>query len=207
MAAEGEEVELVDTRLTKNRALHPKVKANEEKDTDDVSCLTVETRESKAKAYAAVESKKIASQYITTISDIKYSNQQVFSDLQAKVDAALNQIAKKSTPTVNDNFGIDDINKNKDNNIIIINDSDNIEKDCMSGLSLSSEKDSWDEESNSEMDDNDDNKLLIVGVHKTREKIQEINHKKQSSSISFLEEKGQQKYIQKYICKCKPKQK
>ena len=81
MAAEGEEVELVDTRLTKNRALHPKVKANEEKDTDDVSCLTVETRESKAKAYAAVESKKIASQYITTISDIKHSNQQVVSDL------------------------------------------------------------------------------------------------------------------------------
>ena len=41
----------------------------------------------------------------------------------------------------------------------------------MIGLSLSSEKDSSDEESNSEMDEINDNKLLIVGVRKTREKM------------------------------------
>ena len=116
-----------------------------------------------------MESKKITSQYITTISEIKNSKSQVVNDLQAKLDAALKQIAEKPPPTVNDYVGIDNTNKNKYKDVIIIHDSDNIEADGMSGLSLSSEGNSSDEESNSEMEESDDDELLIVGVRKTRE--------------------------------------
>ena len=83
----------------------------------------------------------------------------------------MKQIAENPPPTKNDYVGIDNTNKNKDKDAIIIHDSDNIEADCMSGLRLSSERDSLDKESNSEMEESDDNKLLIVGVRKTREKM------------------------------------
>ena len=44
----------------------------------------------------------------------------------------------------------------------------------MSRLSLSSERDSLDKESNSEMEESEDNELLIVGVRKSRERARKL---------------------------------
>ena len=68
MATENDDVESIDTRLTKDDDAQPEAASTT---ADDVSNLTGETRESKAKAYAAEESKKVALQYIGTMDTMK----------------------------------------------------------------------------------------------------------------------------------------
>ena len=93
LATENDDIASVETRLTKGDVAPPKLD-----NPDDVSALTGETRESKAKAYAAAETKKVASQYIATIEDINASHNQEMEELRIKLAAAL---AEKQAPLEN----------------------------------------------------------------------------------------------------------
>ena len=64
MALDGDTIASQESRLTKGDVAPPQA------DLSVVSALTGETRESKANAYAAEESKKVAAQYIGTIEDL-----------------------------------------------------------------------------------------------------------------------------------------
>ena len=68
MAMEDNGTGTVDNRLTKGNEAPP---AADNSSAACLSMLTDETRESKAKAYAAEESMKVASQYIALIDDMK----------------------------------------------------------------------------------------------------------------------------------------
>ena len=81
--------------MTKGDAAPPSAAKN----SDNISVLTGETRESKAKAYAAEESKKVASQYVGTISNLTSkledtSNAMV--ELEAKLVRALSALNSKN---------------------------------------------------------------------------------------------------------------
>ena len=74
----------------------------QQRNSDNISVLTGETRESKAKAYAAEESKKGASQYVGTIANLNSkledtSNTMV--ELEAKLVRALNALNSKKLAT------------------------------------------------------------------------------------------------------------
>ena len=64
MAQDGGTFLSEESRLTKGKIAPPQA------DLSVVSALTGETRESKVKAYAAEESKKLAAQYIGSIQDL-----------------------------------------------------------------------------------------------------------------------------------------
>ena len=68
LTVEGDDVDTVETRLTKNEAL-PKAKRASIPD-DQMSVLTGEIRESKAKDYTAEKAKKVSLQYVNTINQI-----------------------------------------------------------------------------------------------------------------------------------------
>ena len=68
MAVEGDDVDKVETRLTKNEA-PPKAKRTSIPD-GQISALTGETRESKAKAYAGEGTKQVSLQYVDMINQI-----------------------------------------------------------------------------------------------------------------------------------------
>ena len=89
----------VDTRLTKGNVTPP---AASSPDNTDISALTGETRESKAKAYVAEVSKKVASQYvgtITTMSSKLASNDDKMEAMEKKLELAMASL-KKATRTV-----------------------------------------------------------------------------------------------------------
>ena len=65
MAIQEDDVESVNTRLTKCDVAPTKVK-----DSNNISTLTGNTRESKAKAYAVAETKKVSLQYVDTINGL-----------------------------------------------------------------------------------------------------------------------------------------
>ena len=82
MAVEGDDVATLDTKLTKGDQAPP---AAESVASDGLSDLTGNTRESKAKAYAVKESKKVASQYISSIDNMKDKHNQAMTDLMEKL--------------------------------------------------------------------------------------------------------------------------
>ena len=57
-----------------------------------MSNLTGETRESKAKAYAAKESKRLALQYIGIIANLQSTHNKEIEDMKATLDASLLQL-------------------------------------------------------------------------------------------------------------------
>ena len=90
MAQDGGTIMSEESRLTKGDVAPPRA------DLSVVSALTGETRESKAKAYAAEESKKVAAQYIGTIATLntkfKDSDKKV-ENLQSQLELALKALA------------------------------------------------------------------------------------------------------------------
>ena len=68
MATEEDDDIYIETRLTKEDKLPTAVAGA---DTEELSSLTGETRESKAKAYAAEETEVVAVQYIRTTKDLQ----------------------------------------------------------------------------------------------------------------------------------------
>ena len=86
MAMEGDDINSVDTRLTKNQA-PGKLTENEE-----MSEITGETRESKAKAYAAQETKKVSLQYIDTIAQLNGNHQNEMGDMQEKLAVIMREL-------------------------------------------------------------------------------------------------------------------
>ena len=87
MAAEGDDVGSLDTRLTKGDVAPQKAKEN-----DACSTLTGDTRESKAKAYAAEETKKVSLQYVKQIDIMKTENDNKVAYLQAQLDVVLKRL-------------------------------------------------------------------------------------------------------------------
>ena len=76
--------------LTKGDGTPPTAPKNT--DTSDVSALTGETRESQAKAYVEVESKKVVAQYAGNISNLQGKlddNEGKVLEIQTKLDQAL----------------------------------------------------------------------------------------------------------------------
>ena len=106
LATDGDDINSVTTRLTKGDDAPPAAKS------DDLSTLTGETRESKAKAYAAAESKKIASQYISTIDGMKDQHKQEMDEIRAQLallqskDAESIASAFTPVPRTNDMSGL-----------------------------------------------------------------------------------------------------
>ena len=106
LAIDGDDIESVATRLTKDDDAPPAAKG------DDLSALTGETRESKAKAYAAAESKKIATQYNATIDGLKDQHKQEMDDIRAQLallqskDAVSIPSAATPDPQTNDMSGL-----------------------------------------------------------------------------------------------------
>ena len=94
MAQDGGTVMSEESRLTKSDVAPPCA------DLSVVSALTGEIRESKAKAYAAEESKKVAAQYIGTIENLntkfKYSDKKV-ENLQPQLELALKALAEATS--------------------------------------------------------------------------------------------------------------
>ena len=86
MAMEGDDINSVNTRLTTNKAPD---KVNEN---DSMSEITGETRESKAKAYAAQETKKVSLQYIDTIAQLNGNHQNEMEEMQEKLAAIMKQL-------------------------------------------------------------------------------------------------------------------
>ena len=66
MAMDGDDINSVNTRLTKGDAAPPPAAKD-----DGWSTLTGDTRESKAKAYAAEETKKVSLQYVQQMDYMK----------------------------------------------------------------------------------------------------------------------------------------
>ena len=99
----------LETHLSKGDGASPVALKNI--DTSDVSALTGETRESKAKACAAVESRKVVVQYVGTIYNLKYKlydNERKVLEIQMKLDQALkalesatNKISLRKSSSVN----------------------------------------------------------------------------------------------------------
>ena len=162
MAAEGDEVESVTTRLTKGDVAPPTIKPS-----DDLSALTGETRESKAKAYAAVETKKVSLQYVDTINQLNGKHEAQVDDLQAQLDAALR--------TLKNSKGVDKLEVDSVSNAKSVDPDDNEKDEClnkewkdsMSGLSLSS---------------SDDEEPIIVGVRNRKKKKKEEQEKNKLNS-------------------------
>ena len=72
---------------------------------EGISILSGDNRGSKAKSYAAEESKNITAQYIDTIDNLNVSHDETVGDLQAQLDAALLQLKldkKSHTGIAND---------------------------------------------------------------------------------------------------------
>ena len=91
MGIEGDDDISIETRLTKGDKLPTAVD-----ETDDLSALTGETRESKAKAYAAEATKEVAAQYIGTITDLKEElklNDDKFAAMERKLEVAMKALA------------------------------------------------------------------------------------------------------------------
>ena len=91
MAMDGNDDGSIESRLTKGDKAPPSAK----KATDEISALTGETRESKAKAYAAEELKKVATQYVGTISNLTSKlegSTNAVADLEARLAHALRQL-------------------------------------------------------------------------------------------------------------------
>ena len=82
----------VETQLTKGDAAPPTAKS----EGDNISALTGETRESKAKAYAAAESKKVAAAYSDTVATLQQnlnSKDKDIMDLKNKLELLLNKMS------------------------------------------------------------------------------------------------------------------
>ena len=80
MTMEGNNLNYVETRLAKGDTALPKASI----DTDTISVLTGEARESNARAYAALKSKRVAKQYVGIISTLNNKledNEQKVTDL------------------------------------------------------------------------------------------------------------------------------
>ena len=94
MATESEDLQSIESRLTKGDVAPTKAKDNE-----DFSALTGYTRESKAKAYAAAKTKKVSLQYVDTINDLNGKHKVTVWRLQAQLEEALHllEVNKAST--------------------------------------------------------------------------------------------------------------
>ena len=93
MAAEGDDDLSVESRLTKGDQI-PTVADDE--DNSDLSTLSGETRESKAKAYAAEATKAVAAQYIGTIEEFKAkqkADDNKFAAIERQLEAAMKALA------------------------------------------------------------------------------------------------------------------
>ena len=99
MALEGDLEVSVDRRLTKGDMYPP---AAPSPDNTDNLALTGETREPKAKAYAAEEGKKLAAPYVGTVSTLNSklaSNDNKLAAMEKKLELAMAAL-KKATKTV-----------------------------------------------------------------------------------------------------------
>ena len=144
MAIEGDDVATLDTKLTKGDQAPP---AAESVASEGMSDLTGHTRESKAKAYAAEASKKVASQYISSIDNMKVEHNQAMTDLMEKLCAAELKLEsnnnveveeERTTDKDEDSDAKEDGNEeNSESNKTIDVSSDNNDAN-MSGLSLTS---------------------------------------------------------------------
>ena len=85
MTVEGDKVDTLDTKLTKGDEAPP---VTDSVATDGLSDLTGNTKESKAKPYAADASKKVATQYISSISNMKVEHNQAMAELIEKLRTA-----------------------------------------------------------------------------------------------------------------------
>ena len=93
MAAEEDDDVSLESRLTKGDQTPP---AAVNKDDTDLSTLTGETRESKAKAYAAEATKAVAAQYIGTIEELKSkqkADDNKFAAIERQLEAAMKALA------------------------------------------------------------------------------------------------------------------
>ena len=92
MALEGDEEVSLDIRLTKGNV---PPSATPSPDNIDISALTWETRESKAKDYSAEEGKKVAAQYveiITTLNSKLASNDNKLVAMEKKLELAISAL-------------------------------------------------------------------------------------------------------------------
>lgn len=115
MAMEGDDIDSVNTRLTKNYEAPAKIT-----ETEDISVLTGETRESKAKAYAAAETKKVSLQYVETIDNINGQHQEEMVSIEAKLAAVmleLEQAKKGLNKQINNEVIINDEEMEEDNGL------------------------------------------------------------------------------------------
>lgn len=89
-AMDGNEHVSVESKLTKEDVISPPAA----KSNDNISALTGKTRESKAKSYAVEDSKKVASQYVDTISTLT-SRLEGSSNTVANLEARLGYILRQ----------------------------------------------------------------------------------------------------------------
>ena len=141
MAVEGDDdLESVDTRLTKGNVAPPALTSFT--NDDDISNITGNTRESKAKAYALEESKKVATQYISSIDAMKIEHDKALLALTAKLQAAelkLNTSVDKDTSEMNESTSKEGILVPNAQKTIDISSED--ESATMSGLSVAPSSD------------------------------------------------------------------
>ena len=139
MAMDGEDVGTVDTRLTKGDVAPT---AADNISAAGLSTLTGETRESKAKAYAAEESLKVATQYIASIDDMKAAHESQIAALMEKLKAA--DLQKKLPASENPDEALSIPSTNEQQETIEIDLKDGA--DNMSGLSIDSDSSDSDNE-------------------------------------------------------------
>ena len=190
MAMEGDDLNSVDTRLTKNQA-PGKINGNEE-----MSEITGETRESKAKAYAAKETKKVSLQYIDTIEQMNGNHQNEMVDMQDKLAALMKELEKAKEG-------------NKSDKVIHRNSKDEHEMEVDSGLSESSHDNTDEEEQGDDEDlsgissssasnnEDEEDSVAIVGVKRGKNNSTSENgttdspfRKKRDSKNTFDFNKG-----------------
>ena len=164
MATEDDDIASISSRLTKGDIAPQKAVVD-----DSCSTLTGDTRESKARAYAAEETKKVTLQYVKQIDTIKEQNENKVAYLQAQLDVVLKklQLSEEGKPkeTQADEHCNSNVSHNNERNktfqLNISDDEDLSEDDdelesgnAMSGLS----------------DSSDDDQPIIVGVRNRRKK-------------------------------------
>ena len=179
MCTEEDDAESIDTRLTKDDDAQPEAASTS---TDDVSNLTGETRESKAKAYAAEESKKVALQYIDTMDNMKSDHMKELEEMKSTLAAALLQLGinQKGENDMIDEISAgskkDDELANKEIDISSTEyDGEKSNSTSMSGLSLS-------------LSSSSDDGPIMTNIRKTRrariKRVRESSQNKKSDSDS-----------------------
>ena len=188
MAVEGDDVDSVNTRLTKGDDPPPAAKSSM-LNSDEASTLTGDTRESKAKAYADKATKEVSLQYVNTIQQMNDNHEQEVANLERKLAAAMGKLGSDeimSEQTEEDSQSVEVIRVRE------VNEDDNSDSDLSEEVEEYGEgkEDDGDMEDLSKESLDPDNFLIMESIRIRKEaREKQLSKYKQSRNSPFCKGK------------------